>query len=42
MGGVEKKLCILCDFNGRWLKDSSLSCCIVIVSSVGDRVGYVM
>jgi len=31
----------VCDFNGRWLKDSSLLCCIVIVLSVGCKVGYV-
>jgi hypothetical protein len=33
---------LVCDFNGKWLKDLSLLCCIVIISSVGGRVGYVM
>jgi hypothetical protein len=31
----------VCDFNGRWLKDLSLLCYIVIVLSVGCKVGYV-
>jgi hypothetical protein len=33
---------LVCDFNGRWLKDSSYLCCIVIVLNVESRVGHVM
>ncbi len=38
----ERCMYLVCDFNGRWLKDSGLLCCIVIVLNVEDRVGYVM
>jgi hypothetical protein len=38
----ERCLYLACDFNGRWLKDLSLLCCIVIVLSVEYRIGYVM
>lgn len=31
----------VCDFNGKWFKDMSLLCCIVIILCVGSRVGYV-
>jgi hypothetical protein len=34
----EKCMYFVCDFNGRWLKDLSLLCCIAIISSVGGRV----
>jgi len=27
-----------CDFNGRWLKDSNILCCIVIILSVEGKV----
>jgi hypothetical protein len=39
----EGKKCMyfVCDFNGRWLKDMSLLCCIVIILSVGSIIGYV-
>jgi hypothetical protein len=30
----------VCDFNGRWLKDSSVLCCLVILLSVEGRVVY--
>ncbi len=33
---------LVCDFNGRWLKDSNYLCCIVIVLNVESRVGHVM
>jgi hypothetical protein len=33
---------LVCDFNGRWLKDSNYLCCIVIVLNVEGRVGHVM
>jgi hypothetical protein len=33
---------LVCDFNGRWLKDLRHLCCIVIVLSVEGRVGHVM
>jgi hypothetical protein len=32
----------ICDFNRRWLKDSSLLCCIIIVLTVGRKVRYLM
>jgi hypothetical protein len=38
----ERRLYLACDFNERWLKDSNLLCCIVIVLNVEDRVMYVM
>jgi hypothetical protein len=38
----ERCMYFVCDFNGRWLKDLNFLCCIVIVLSVGGRVGYVM
>jgi hypothetical protein len=38
----ERCMYFVCDFNGRWLKDSSLLYSIAIISSVGGRVGYVM
>ncbi len=39
-----EKMCmyLVCDFNRRWLKDSSLLCCIIIVLSVGCKVRYLM
>ncbi len=42
--GRNEKRCVyfVCDFNGRWLKDSSLLCCIIIILSVGGKVQYVM
>ncbi len=33
---------LVCDFNGRWLKDSSYLCCIIIVLNVEGRVRHVM
>jgi hypothetical protein len=33
---------LICDFNRRWLKDSIILCCIVIILNVEGRVGYVM
>jgi hypothetical protein len=33
---------LVCDFNGRWLKVSSLLCCIVVVLNVEDRIEYLM
>jgi hypothetical protein len=37
--GMEKEVCILlCDFNGRWLKDSSFLCSINILLSVKGRI----
>ncbi len=38
------KICVyvVCDFNEKWLKDSSLLCYIVIVLNVGSKVVYVM
>jgi hypothetical protein len=43
MGGMKKDVHTwYVIFNGRWLKDSSLLGCIVIVLSVGGIVGYVM
>jgi hypothetical protein len=38
----EKCMYLVCDFNGRWLKGSSLLCCIVIVLNVEVKAGYVM
>ncbi len=38
----KKCMYLTCDFNGRWLKDSNLLCCIVIVLNVEDKIGYVM
>jgi hypothetical protein len=38
---MEKNVCTLCDFNGRWLKDSNFLSCIVIKLSVRGRLGYV-
>jgi len=34
------KICMYfrCDFNGRWLKDSNILCCIVILLSVEGKV----
>jgi hypothetical protein len=37
----KKCIYLICDFNGRWLKDLSFLCCIVIVLSVEGRVGYI-
>jgi hypothetical protein len=37
----KKCMYFVCDFNGRWLKDTSFLCCIVIILSVGSRIGYV-
>jgi hypothetical protein len=33
---------LVCDFNGRWLKDSNLLCSIVFVLNVEGRVEYIM
>jgi hypothetical protein len=38
----ERCTCLVCDFNGRWLKDLNYLCCIVIVLNVEGRVGHVM
>ncbi len=38
----ERRTYLVCDFNGRWLKDSNHLCCIVIVLHVEGRVGHVM
>jgi hypothetical protein len=38
----ERCMYLACDLNGRWLKDSSLLCCVVIVLSVENKEGYVM
>jgi hypothetical protein len=37
----KKCMYFMCDFNGRRLKDMSLLCCIIIILSVGSRIGYV-
>jgi hypothetical protein len=37
----EKCMYFVCDFNGRWLKDLNFLRCIVIVLSVGGRIGNV-
>jgi hypothetical protein len=29
---------LVCDFNGRWLKDSSFLCCILILLKVEGKV----
>ncbi len=42
MRNGERCMYFVCDFNGRWSKDLSFLCCIVIVLSVGGRIGYVM
>ncbi len=38
------KICtyLVCDFNERWLKGSSILCCLVVLLSVEGRVKYVM
>jgi hypothetical protein len=36
--GGEKYMYLVCDFNGRWLKDSNFLCCIVILLKVEGRV----
>jgi hypothetical protein len=38
----ERCMYLICDFNGIWLKDSSLLCCIIVVLSVEGRVKYFM
>jgi hypothetical protein len=38
----ERCMYLVCDFNGRWLKDSSLLGCINIILSVGGGIKYVM
>jgi hypothetical protein len=42
--GMNEKRCtyLACDFNGRWLNDLSLLCCIIVVLNVGSRIRYVM
>jgi hypothetical protein len=35
-------MCFVCDFNGRWLKDSSLLCCLVIILSVEGIIFYII
>ncbi len=37
----KKCMYFVCDFNGRWLNDMSLLCCIVIILSVGSIISYV-
>jgi hypothetical protein len=34
----EKCMYFACDFNGRWLKDSSLLCCITILLNEKGKV----
>ncbi len=43
-GGRNGEQCtyLVCDFNGRWLKNLSPLCCIVIVLNVEGRVDHVM
>jgi hypothetical protein len=36
--GMEKKLYFVCDFNERWLKDSSFIYCFDVLLSVEGRV----
>ncbi len=36
--GRKKCMYLVCDFNGRWLKDSSLLCCIIILLREGGRL----
>jgi hypothetical protein len=36
--GGERYMYLVCDFNGRWLKDSIFLCCIVILLNVKGRV----
>jgi len=32
----------VCDFNGGWLKDSSVLCCIVILLNVEGKIVYII
>jgi hypothetical protein len=32
----------VCDFNGRWLKDSSVSCYLVIILNVEGRIIHII
>jgi hypothetical protein len=36
--GGERYMYLVCDFNGRWLKDSSFLCCILILLKVEGKV----
>jgi hypothetical protein len=36
--GRKRCMYLLCDFNGKWLKDSSLLCCIIILLREEGRV----
>ncbi len=36
--GGEIYMYLVCDFNGRWLKDSSFLCCILILLKVEGKV----
>ncbi len=38
MRSRKKCMYLVCDFNGRWLKDSSLLCCIIILLREEGRV----
>ncbi len=42
MWGRKKCMYLVCNFNGRWLKDSSLLCCIIILlREEGRVVGFI-
>jgi hypothetical protein len=38
----KKCMHLVCDVNGKWLKDLSPSCCIIIVLSVEGKIRHVM
>jgi hypothetical protein len=41
-GNGKISIYFVCDFNGRWVKDSSFLCCIDVLLSVESRVGWVI
>jgi len=34
----ERNMYFVCDFNGRWLKDSSFLCCVHVLLSVKGKI----
>jgi hypothetical protein len=40
--GGERYMYLVCDFNGKWLKDSSFLCCVDILLRVEGRVVDIM
>ncbi len=42
MRNGESCMCFVCDFNGRWLKNSNLLCRFVIILNVGYRIIYII